>query len=124
MRQSLVLLQCLVLVAFWLAGEMIVKALHLPVPGSVLGFFGLLICLLFRWIPVSWVQHGSTGMLKHLSLFFVPAMLAVVKYKELVSFDGLKLVFATIAGTLTVMIGTALVVETSLRWRMRHGDGN
>ncbi|WP_009958498.1 CidA/LrgA family protein [Verrucomicrobium spinosum] len=124
MRQSLVLLQCLVLVAFWLAGEMIVKALHLPVPGSVLGFFGLLSCLLFRWIPVSWVQYGSTGMLKHLSLFFVPAMLAVVKYKELVSLDGVKLVLATIAGTLTVMIGTALVVEASLRWRVRHGDGN
>lgn len=124
MRQSLVFLQCLVLVAFWLAGEMITKQLHLPVPGSVLGFFGLLICLLFRWIPVSWVQHGSTGMLKHLSLFFVPAMLAVVKYKELMSFDGLKLVFATVAGTLTVMIGTALVVEASLRGRLRHADGN
>jgi holin-like protein len=84
----------------------------------VLGFLALLACLLLGWIPSTWVAHGSAGLLKHLPLYFVPAMLAVVKYKELVSLDGLKLLLATVVGTLLVMTGTALVVELSFRRRM------
>lgn len=112
--------QWLILGAFWLSGEAVVRTLHWPVPGSVAGFAGLLLCLLLGWLPVSWVQAGSSTLLKHLSLFFVPAMLAVIKYKELVSLDGLKLVMATMLGTLAVMVGTALLVEFSLRRKSAH----
>jgi len=109
------------MLGFWLLGEGLVTLAQLPVPGGIPGFFGLLTCLLLGWIPATWVRQGAAGLLKHLSLYFVPAMMAVVKYKELVSLDGLKLVAATMAGTLIVMVGTALVVEASFRWRVARG---
>ncbi len=69
-------------------------------------------------LPLDWLEHGADGLLNHLMLFFVPAMLALVDHPELLSPLGLKLVAAVVISTIIVMVGTACVVE--LGFRIRH----
>jgi len=89
--------------------------LHWPIPGSLLGLV-LLWALLDRGlVKLGWFEHGADGLLKHLMLFFVPAMLAAVDHPEFLSLLGLKLLVTVFVSTLVVMGGTACVVEIGFR---------
>jgi holin-like protein len=110
-------LQIVLLVAAWAAGEFLVSVTKIPVPGGVLAFFILVPCLCKRLISSTWLNRGASGLLDHLPLFFVPAMVALVGRPELVGSLGLKLLLIVVLGTVLVMGGTALVVEVGFRWR-------
>jgi holin-like protein len=104
------------LLVIWMAADWLVTLAHFPVPGSVVGLLAVLLVLETGMLSPSWIERGADGLLDHLMLFFVPAMLALVDHGELVSLLGLKLLVAVLLGTLMVMAGTALVVEFGLRW--------
>lgn len=105
------------LIGVWLAADAACLRLGLPLPGSVVGFFVVLLLLESRLLPCGLIERGADGLLDHLVLFFVPAMLALTGHPELVSFTGVKLLAAIVAGTVIVMCGTALVVEAGFRLR-------
>ncbi|EIP96761.1 putative effector of murein hydrolase LrgA [Opitutaceae bacterium TAV1] len=106
-------------VLWWLC-EQAVRALGVPVPGAIIGLALLLALLASGRFPQTWVRRGATGLLDHLMLFFVPAMLALLDHRELFSLTGLKLLGVVMVGTLLVMTGTATVVELSLRRRLKR----
>ena len=108
------------LIVIWIAADRGCVYLHLPLPGSVLGFFLVWLLLETRMLPPSWIEEGADSLLDHLALFFVPAMLALVGHPELLSFTGVKLLAAILTGTVVVMSGTALVVELGFRWSGRR----
>lgn len=67
-----------ILLSCQLAGELITRALGLPVPGPVLGL-GLLLAALALWSPLAAQVAPTAGvLLAHLSLLFVPAGVGVV----------------------------------------------
>ncbi|MDP0495798.1 MAG: CidA/LrgA family protein [Verrucomicrobiota bacterium JB024] len=107
------------LIAFWWAAQMVTTALHLPIPGSLLGLMLLWLLLDRGVLPIGWFEQGADGLLNHLMLFFVPAMLALVDHPELLSLLGVKLVITVLLCTVIVMSGTACVVE--LGFRLSHG---
>ena len=72
-------------------------------------------------LPVSRLTLGAKGLLNHMLLFFVPAVITLRDHAELVSPLGLKLLAVIVAGIVSVMLGTALIVELSVRLRSRHG---
>lgn len=98
----------------------VTRAAGLPLPGSVVGLFILLALLLSGVVPVDWLNRGARGLLDHLMLFFVPAMLGLVDHPELLGPLGFKLLVAVLVGTAGVMISTALIVEAGFRLRNRH----
>lgn len=109
-----------VLLAVSAGANALTKAIGLPLPGSIVGLFILLGLLLSGVVSVDWFNRGARGLLDHLMLFFVPAMLGLVDHPELVGPLGFKLLLAVLVGTPAVMIGTALVVETGFRLRRRY----
>jgi holin-like protein len=114
--------QVAVLIAIWFASEMVRVRWHLPLPGSVIGFFLVWLLLETRALPAAWIERGADSLLNHLVLFFVPAMLALVGHPELLSFTGVKLLAAILVGTVIVMSGTALVVELGFLWSARRAS--
>ena len=112
--------QVAVLISFWWLSQCLTDWLHLPIPGSLLGLLLLWTLLECNVLPVNWFEHGADSLLKHLMLFFVPAMLALVDHPEFMSMLGLKLVAVVLISTIIVMAGTASVVE--LGFRMRHAS--
>lgn len=61
--------QILLLFCFAWTGEWIAKQAHLPVPGSIIGIFLLLISLKFNLVKKEWIQDGADFLLKELILF-------------------------------------------------------
>lgn len=112
--------QVVALAAVWLVGNQISRGLGLPFPGAIVGLGLMLALFVSGWVrPVS-VRRGARFLIGEMLLFFVPAVLAVMDHAEWLSVTGLKLFAAVMLGTLTVMLGTALAVDLSYRWWVRH----
>lgn len=116
------LLQVGLLILFWLAGEVLVQAAHLPVPGAVAGLALVLVLLAAQRLRPGSVRRGAQWLLGDMLLFFVPAVLAVMNHRELLGVIGLKLLTVIVLGTAAVMAVTALTVELCMRSRA-HGAG-
>lgn len=102
-----------------LAGEIMVRALALPLPGPVIGLMLLLVLLLrdrFTMLAVGplhgrGVENASKSLLAHLSLLFVPAGVGIVEKRDLLAERGIAIA-AILA--LSVIITLLVTVATFL----------
>lgn len=93
-----------VLLCFQLAGEVISRALYLPLPGPVLGMALLLIVLLIVPQLAAAIRQTGQALLSHLSLLFVPAGVGVVGHLDKFGSDGLPLMTAIVTSTVMAII--------------------
>ncbi|HDL7755982.1 TPA: CidA/LrgA family protein [Yersinia enterocolitica] len=98
--------------------DQLVSVFHLPLPANIVGMLLLLAMIMLRILPVRWVQAGSRWLLAEMLLFFVPAVVAVVNYAQLIMVDGWK-IFAVIAvSTSLTLAATGLVVDRVYRFEV------
>jgi holin-like protein len=116
---SLAALQMGALVALWWVADQAAHRLGLPVPGSVLGLAVLVGLLWSGLLPLAWVKAGADLLLAEMLLFFIPAVVAVVKYPALILQRGWTLLAVILLGTAAVMVGTAFAVEAAVRAQAR-----
>ncbi|TVQ38586.1 MAG: CidA/LrgA family protein [Geminicoccaceae bacterium] len=89
-----------------LVGEVVVRALGVPVPGPVLGMVLLFVGLCIKGsVPPALDEVGGT-LLRHLSLLFVPAGVGVISYLALIEAELLPLALAVVPGTLIALVVT------------------
>ena len=112
--------QIVLLGLIWLAGEAVVRLTGLPVPGGIVGLALLLVLLATGRISLQSLRQGANWFLAEMLLFFVPAVLAVLNYPQLLGLLGLKILAVILCGTVSVMGVTAMTVELSSNWRARH----
>lgn len=103
-----------VLLLLQVCGEMLARALPIPLPGPVLGMVLLLLALQVRWVRAP-VQAGADALLSHLSLLFVPVGVGVITHLDLVSQYGLRLVVVIVLSTWIGLAVTALLLRGLLR---------
>ena len=115
------LLQVGVLILFWMAGDRLVRAAGLPFPGSIAGFALLLLLLATRVLPERWIVPGADWLLARMLVLFVPALLAILDYPQLLGWTGLKVLFVIVTGSAVVMAVTARVVCLAIAASGRHG---
>lgn len=123
-RAARVPFQIALLAGFWFVAEWI-SANWLPqLPAGVLGMLLLLLGLLSRVLDLGWFRQGARWLLAEMLLFFIPAVIAVVKYPEIVLHQGLAILLVIVLSTLFVMAVTSLAVDgvyrLELLWRRRH----
>lgn len=115
--------QVLLYAGLFVFAEYLVDWLNLPLPANLVGMVLMLTLILCRALPLSWVQAGARWLLAEMLLFFVPAVVAVVNYAQLLMVDGWR-IFAVIAlSTLMVLGATAWVVDKVYRFeisRQKH----
>ena len=114
-------LQVLLYVGLFIFAQYLVNRWQVPLPANLVGMVMLLLLIVCRVIPVSWVRAGARWLLAEMLLFFVPA--AGVLYLGLKAIGrGEK--FISIG--MVVMI-SVLVIATLLKETTRVGyllDGN
>jgi holin-like protein len=111
------LLQLGLLLAFWLAGQSLVKLAGLPVPGGVVGMLAVLLLFATRRLSVLSIRRGAEWFISDMVLFFVPAVLAVLDHRELLGLVGLRVLAVIVGSTLAVMGITGLTVDLCYRRR-------
>lgn len=104
-----------VLLGLQLIGEVIVRALHLPVPGPVLGMLILLGVFIWRGGVPEFLKTTGQGLLQNMSLFFVPAGVGVMLYAKLLEQEWLGLLLTLLGSTWVTLIVTALVLNALLK---------
>ncbi len=105
-----------------LLGEVVVRALMLPLPGPVAGMGFLLLYLLMHGrgrpeeerVPRE-IGQVADVLLRNLSLLFIPAAVGVVQYLGLLRQYGWSIAISIVASTLLAMLTTVIVFRLAAR---------
>ncbi|PZX19077.1 putative effector of murein hydrolase LrgA (UPF0299 family) [Palleronia aestuarii] len=90
-----------------LAGEVLVRALGLPVPGPVVGLIFLLIALFARPKLEEMLRPVTRTLLGNLSLLFVPAGVGIVGHFGTLRESGLALIGIILVSTALAIVAGA-----------------
>lgn len=113
----------LILLGFQLAGEVVSRALGLPLPGPVTGLV-LLLGAFRLWPPlVERLRGVMSGLLAQLSLFFVPAGVGVIAHLPLLRANGVALALAIAGSTLLSLAAGALAFAAVARLTGNRDEG-
>lgn len=115
--------QVVLYAVLFLIADRLVKQFHLPLPANIVGMLMLLALILLRVLPLSWVRAGSRWLLAEMLLFFVPAVVAVVNYAQLLMVEGWKIFLVIAISTMLTLGVTGLVVDRAYRlevWLQRR----
>ncbi len=101
------LIALLILLGSQLLGEAATRLLGLTIPGPVLGLVLLAAAAASSVRVRDAVEPTATGLLRHLSLLFVPAGVGIVQHLPRLLSEG-------------VAIGSAVSSRPQRRWRLRR----
>jgi holin-like protein len=105
-----------ILLVSQLAGEAIVRVASLPIPGPVVGMVLLFALMVARTPLPPTLGETADGLLRHLSLLFVPAGAGVVQHLDRLGTDAARLLAVVVIATAITLAVTALVFEFVARW--------
>jgi len=111
--------QVLLLSLVWMAASQLSHRFLPAVPAGVLGMLLVLAGLWSGLLPVDWFRQGARWLLAEMLLFFIPAVVAVVQYPDVILSAGVRLLLVIVASTALVMAATALVVDRCYRLEIR-----
>ncbi|HDO1320169.1 CidA/LrgA family protein [Aeromonas veronii] len=111
--------QIVLLAAIWLLADIAVRTLHLPLPANLTGMLLLLACILLGVVKAEWFSAGARWLLAEMLLFFVPAVVAVVNYQDLLLQEGWRIMVVLLVSTTLVLGTTALVVDRVYRLELK-----
>ncbi|MFJ8234508.1 CidA/LrgA family protein [Ureibacillus sp. NPDC094379] len=111
MRIIRIITQILILYVFYYIGVFIVEITGLPLPASVLGLLVLVLCLQLKWIKVEFIRDGASFLIGFMTLFFIPPMVGIIDYPQLLSLDGFILIATVIISTLFVIYITSFITQ-------------
>jgi putative effector of murein hydrolase LrgA (UPF0299 family) len=100
----------IILLACQLAGEVLVIATGLPLPGPVVGMAVLFAGLLLGGIPKG-LDQMADALLSHLSLLFVPAGVGVMLHARLIGAELLPIAGSVIISTMITIVVTAWTMQ-------------
>ncbi len=117
-----IVLQLSLLILIWWVSSLIQHALNLPVSAGVIGLLLVLIALLSGLFKLHWLKPGSDFILAELVLLFIPCVVGIIKYKDLLSTQGWQLILSVVIGTFCVMLATAYSVYFGFKLenRLKH----
>ena len=121
-RDALVLwAQIGVLMAIWWGVSAV--SVRIGWPANLVGIVLMLALFASGVVRPDWIRRGADWLLAEMLLFFVPAVVAVVNYTQLLMVDGWRIMLVIALSTLMVLGATAWVVDKVYRYevsRMKH----
>ncbi len=103
------------LLFYQLCGELLARYFELPVPGPVIGMLLLFFTLLAKDVLAEKMEGTVEGLLKNLSLLFVPAGVGVITHFALLGENWVAITAALVISTILGMIVTALTMKVLMR---------
>ena len=111
-------LQVALLSAIWIAMDVLRQRFGWSMPAGLIGFALLAVGLFSGLVKARWLQTGTNWLLAEMLLFFVPAMLVVTEYPDLIRHQGLRILAVIVTSTACVMAATALAVDRVYRFEL------
>ncbi|WP_233499242.1 CidA/LrgA family protein [Bacillus weihaiensis] len=109
-----IILHIFIFYSIYLLGGYIQQLVGLSIPGSIIGMLLLFASLQLKLVKRKWFSLGSSFLLKHLPVFFLPATVGVMEYLPLFKGWGLMSIFVTLISTIIVMYSSAKISDLLL----------
>ncbi|MDN4492369.1 CidA/LrgA family protein [Ureibacillus aquaedulcis] len=103
--------QILILYAFYYIGVFVVEITGLPLPASILGLVLLAFCLQMKWVKVEYIQEGAGFLIAFMTLFFIPPIVGIIDYPQLLSVEGFLLLGSVFVSTLFAILISSKLSE-------------
>ncbi|MDA7025284.1 CidA/LrgA family holin-like protein [Bacillus sp. CLL-7-23] len=103
--------QVAVLFLFARLMNLVVEALHINIPGSILGIIVIFALLHFKVIKLEWVEIGALWLLAELLLFFVPSAVGIINYADLFAEFGTSILLVVAISTFVAMVSTGMLTQ-------------
>lgn len=107
------------LVGYQIAGELISRALGLPLPGAVLGMLLLFLTFSVRKTIPDHLKATAPALLGHLSLLFIPASVGVMVWFDVLARHAVALMLIVIVSTVATWLSSAFLLHALTRHRMK-----
>ncbi|WP_233549360.1 CidA/LrgA family protein [Lysinibacillus yapensis] len=111
MRIIRIIAQILLLYIFYYMGVFIVELTGLPLPSSIIGLVLLAVCLKMKLVKVEYIREGAGFLIAFMTLFFIPPIVGIIDYPQLLSGNGMILMGTVVASTLFAILCTSKLSE-------------
>lgn len=121
----MLIVQCAVIFGCLAAGEALVWATGIPVPGSIIGMLILTACLQTGLLKLRHVEGVADFLVRNLGFFFVPAGVALVDYFDVLREQWLAIVGSAVLSTWVVLAVTGHGHQLIRKYMSKRAeDGN
>ncbi|AGX42206.1 CidA/LrgA family protein [Clostridium saccharobutylicum] len=103
--------EALIILGIYLLGELLSSALHLPIPGNILGMIILFVLLCTKIIKVDDISNVTNFLLDHLSFFFIPAGVGLMTSMQIIKSTWWQLLIVCISTTVIIIGSTGVIVQ-------------
>jgi len=100
-----------ILLTFYLAGIIIQKGLHVPLPSSVIGLVLFTLSLFLGLIKLKWVEQTATFLNRHMLLFFAPIIAGTLSIMPLLREHAASIIVTFVVSWLAVLLSTGWTVR-------------
>ena len=97
----------------------VTAALHINIPGSIIGIVILFTLLHFKIIKLEWIELGAAWLLGELLLFFIPSAVGVIEYGDIMSKFGVSILLVVVISTFVVMVSTGTLTQLIAKERRK-----
>lgn len=105
-----------VLVTIYFVSMLICKVTHFAFPPALLGLMILALLLAFKILDEKFVKDICELLLNNMTLFFVPLLVGVVTYTNLISKNLTAILVTIFVSTFLTMILTAFFVQITIKY--------
>ncbi len=114
-----ILIGFFIIYIIYLIGEGIQKFFHLSIPGNVIGFILMFVLLKYKLIKERYIKDASHILISYLILFFIPYLVRIVTYKDIISKDFLSIVFSILGSYVVLLYFSSFVFQYFARKKDR-----
>lgn len=119
-RSGALVAQVALIALLWLGADYLSTHFLPFVPSSLLGLGLALVFMVLGVLRRSWLAVGADWLIGEMLLFFVPAVVAIVQYAEIIRSHGFAILVIILLSTICVMVCTAVAVN--LAWHFQARD--
>ena len=117
----LLIIQLLGLWGLNFAGIWVVEAIHLPIPGNLIGMLGLYVLLSLGLVKVSWFETTGAFLIKHLAFFFIPITAGLMDAGDLLAAHGFGIAVTLVVSAAVGILLSGFVAQSLVR-RTGHSE--
>lgn len=116
-----------ILFLFYILSLYIIKVTHIFIPPAILGLVMFAISLMLGIVKEEWIKVTSEFFLKYMAILFVPFIVGLVLYKNVLFKNWLAIILVVFLTTTITIVFTGLFVEYGIKYlrlyKMRkHND--
>ncbi|HDR4593249.1 TPA: CidA/LrgA family holin-like protein [Bacillus cereus] len=104
MKFTKILVQIAALYVFYMVGTWVQEMLNIPISGSLIGMFLLLVLLSLKVLPVKWFDLGAETLVAIMPFLLIPPTLGLMNYGAFFMSKGISLFITVVASTFLIII--------------------